>query len=82
MPYLSDAFRSKNYVKYYSKKMLDFNTYLEQNKCPENDRLCNEEAVWFTQNMLLAGKPGMDRIFSAIKKIHDTADKIKKASNK
>ena len=82
MPYLSDAFRSKNYVKYYSKKMLDFNTYLEQNKCPENDRLCNEEAVWFTQNMLLAGKPGMDRIFSAIKKIHDTADKIKKTSNK
>ena len=82
MPYLNDAFKSKNYVKSYSKEMLDYNRYLEQNKCPENDRLCNEEAVWFTQNMLLAGKPEMDGIFSAIQKIHKTADKIKKAPPK
>jgi len=82
MPYLNDAFKSKNYVKYYSKKMLDYNRYLEQNKCTENDRLCKEEAVWFTQNMLLAGKPGMDGIFSAIEKIHKNADKIKKTSGK
>ena len=82
MPYLNDAFKSKNYVKSYSKEMLDYDRYLEQNKCPENDRLCNDEAVWFTQNMLLAGKPEMDGIFSAIQKIHNTADKIKKAPAK
>ncbi|MEP6597132.1 MAG: DegT/DnrJ/EryC1/StrS family aminotransferase [Ginsengibacter sp.] len=82
MPFLSDAFKSKNFVKSYSKERLNYNGYLEQNKCPENDRLCNEEAVWFGQNLLLTGKTEMDGIFSAIEKIHGNADKIKKASNK
>ena len=82
MPYLNDAFKSKNYVRSYSKEMLDYNRYSEQNKCPENDKLCNEEAVWFTQNMLLAGKADMVGIVSAIQKIQKNADKIKKATNK
>ncbi|GAI90191.1 unnamed protein product, partial [marine sediment metagenome] len=43
MPYLNNAFQSKNFQKMYPRKMLDIDKYLEQNQCPENDRLCNEE---------------------------------------
>lgn len=81
MPFLSDAFKSKNFVKSYSKKRLNYKNYSEQNKCPQNDILCNKEAVWFGQNLLLTGKEEMDGIFSAIEKIHNNAEKIKKASH-
>ena len=79
MPYLNNAFQSKNFQKMYPKKMLDINKYNEQNQCPENDRLCNEEAVWFSQSMLLAGKKDMDDITRAIEKISNNTDKINKA---
>jgi dTDP-4-amino-4,6-dideoxygalactose transaminase len=37
----------------------------KRNHCPENDRLCTE-AVWFTQNQLLADRSDMDVIVKAI----------------
>jgi len=77
MPYLDDAFRSKNYKKMYPKEMLDFGKFVEQNKCPENERVCNEEAVWLFQSMLLGSKADMNDISTAIEKIHKNADKIK-----
>jgi len=77
MPYLDDAFRSKNYKKMYPKEMLDFNKFVEQNRCPENDRICNEEAVWLSQNMLLGTKADMDDIAMALGKIHQNAGAIK-----
>jgi dTDP-4-amino-4,6-dideoxygalactose transaminase len=77
MPYLADAFQTKNFQKMYPKKLLDINAYNRQNECPENDRLCAEEAVWFSQNMLLASKSDMDDIAKAIEKIHQNADKLK-----
>lgn len=76
MPYLKDAFESKNFQKVYPSEMLDFNRYVEQNRCPENDRLC-EEAVWLYQNMLLGEKSDMDDIAKAIEKIYNNAEKIK-----
>lgn len=79
-PYLGHAFQTKNYRKMYPEEMLDIDKYLEQNQCPENDRLCNEEAVWFTQNMLLAGEPDMDDIAAAIEKVHKHAGELKKAN--
>jgi dTDP-4-amino-4,6-dideoxygalactose transaminase len=81
MPYLANAFQTKNFRKMYSKKMLDINTYNRQNECPENDRLCNEEAIWLTQNMLLAGKQDMDDIVKAIEKIRQNAGKLKNHKN-
>jgi dTDP-4-amino-4,6-dideoxygalactose transaminase len=77
MPYLDDAFRSKNYRKMYPKEMLDFGKFVEQNKCPENERVCNEEAVWLSQSMLLAGKSDMNDIARAIEKVHKNAAAIK-----
>jgi dTDP-4-amino-4,6-dideoxygalactose transaminase len=37
--------------------------------CPVAERLCKEEAVWLTQNMLLGGEEDMDDIAEAITKI-------------
>jgi perosamine synthetase len=76
MPYLNDAFQSKNYQKMYPKATLNFKSYVERNHCPENDRLCNEEAVWFAQNMLLGSRADMDEIADAIQKIYANADKL------
>ncbi len=78
MPYLNDAFQTKNYKLMYPKKMLDFKTYVEKNQCPDNDRLCNEEGVWFSQNMLLGTFNDMDDIYNAIEKIHKNSASIKK----
>lgn len=78
MPYLDDAFKSKNYQKMYPKEMLDFKSFVAKNQCPENDRLCNEEAVWLFQSMLLGTKSDMDDIAMAIDKVHKNAGKIKK----
>lgn len=78
MPYLDDAFKSKNYQKMYPKEMLDFKSFVANNQCPENDCLCNEEAVWLFQSMLLGTKSDMDDIAMAIEKVHKNAGKIKK----
>lgn len=79
-PFLKETFESKNYKKMYPKEMLDHKKYLEQNQCPQNDRICNEEAVWFTQNLLLGTKSDMTAIASAIEKVYKDAEKIKKAT--
>jgi perosamine synthetase len=76
MPYLADAFKSKNFRLMYPPESLDYRKYMEMNQCPANDRLC-EEAVWFGQNMLLAEKSDMDNIAAAIEKIYKNADRIK-----
>jgi len=76
-PYLAHAFQTKNFRKMYPKELLDINTYNQQNECPENDRLCNEEAVWMNQRMLLAGKADMDDIVKAIEKIQKNANQLK-----
>ncbi len=78
MPYLNNAFQSKNYKLMYPPEMLDFNTYLERNQCPVTDRLCDEEGVWIYQNLLLGEKSDMDDIAGAIEKIQKHSYTIKK----
>ena len=79
MPYLQAAFESKNYKRMYSAKMLDIKKYNLRNQCPVNDQLCDEEAVWLFQSVLLAGKEDMNDIASAIEKIHNNAEEIKRS---
>jgi dTDP-4-amino-4,6-dideoxygalactose transaminase len=76
MPYLEHAFNSKNYRKMYPTELLDIHAYNERNICPETDRICTEEAVWFTQNMLLGNQKDMDDIATAIDRIYRNADKL------
>ncbi len=75
MPYLAHALQTKNFRKMYPPEMLDYNKYMEQNQCPLNDQLC-EEAVWFSQSMMLAGKSDMDDIATAIEKIYNNSARI------
>lgn len=78
-PFLHNAFQTKNFKKMYPAEMLDFDKYLERTRCPQNDIICNEEGVWFTQNMLLGPRSDMDYIVAAISKIHKNAEAIKKS---
>lgn len=77
MPFLKNAFQTKNFKIMYPKEMLDYEKYMEQNQCPENDQVCDKEAVWFAQSMLLGTKSDMDDIATALRKVHDNAGKIK-----
>jgi perosamine synthetase len=79
MPYLNDAFQSKNYQLMYPKKMLDFEKFVEQNQCPESERLSNETGVWISQNLLLGTHSDLDDIYHAIEKIHANSGKIKES---
>jgi len=79
MSFIKQAFESKNFKRMYTAAELDYDKYLQQNKCPNNDILCKEEAVWFTQNLLLGTKSDMDDIATAIAKIHKNAGQLSKA---
>lgn len=80
MPFLKNAFNSKYYQKFYPKERLNYDRYAEENQCPVNARICNEEAVWFSQNILLGAKQDYDNIAQAIEKVKKNADLIKKKS--
>ncbi len=44
--------------------------------CPETEKACYEEAVWFTQNTLLGTSDDMADIIEAVKKIGDHAEEM------
>ncbi|RIJ48552.1 DegT/DnrJ/EryC1/StrS family aminotransferase [Maribellus luteus] len=77
MPFLENAFNSRFFKKFYQKERLDYNRYTEENMCPLNEKLCNEQAVWISQNVLLSSKNDMENIAYAIEKIRKNADHIK-----
>jgi dTDP-4-amino-4,6-dideoxygalactose transaminase len=69
-PFLKHTFDSRAYRAIYPPKQLA--EWAERNHCPANDKLC-EEAVWFTQTMLLGPREDMDQIAAAIRKIQRQA---------
>lgn len=73
-PFLKARLESDGYKKLYGEKRIA--EVMEQNRCPDNVRLCNE-AVWFTQTMLLGGRADMDNILAAIQKIKKHAEALK-----
>lgn len=77
MPFLKNAFNSKFFQKIYPKERLDYDRYMEENKCPMNAKLCNELAVWIPQNVLLGSKSDMSNIANAMIRIRENAEKIK-----
>lgn len=74
--YLAAAFRSKNFQRMYSPQELDIERYHARNECPESDRICNEEAVWLAQNLLLGSRSDMDAIAAAVGKIQRHATEL------
>ncbi len=75
-PFLKEVIRSRGYQRIYPARQLA--EWEERNRCPANDRLC-QEAVWFTQNMLLAPRASMDAIGAAIRKIRTHAADLTRA---
>jgi len=65
--FLKDVLASKAYRRIYPAAVLA--QWEERNRCPANDRLC-DEAVWLTHPMLLGPRQDMDAIAAAVRKIH------------
>ncbi len=78
MPFIKNTFESKLFHKFYKDEELNYERYAQENKCPVNEKVCNEEAVWLFQNLLLGTKQDMDNIAEAIVKIQKNADLINK----
>lgn len=74
-PFLEAALASRAYKRLYPEKVLA--EWKERTHCAANDRLC-EEAVWFTQTMLLGPRGDMDQIAAAIAKIRAGAADLAK----
>jgi dTDP-4-amino-4,6-dideoxygalactose transaminase len=72
-PFLLNTLSSRGYRRFLSERELS--RWRDRNACPENDRLC-EEAVWLTQNVLLAERSDMDQIAEAIRKVQAHAAEI------
>ena len=65
-PFLKQTLHSRGFRYIYpSKEIAELEA---RNHCPENDKLC-QEAVWFTQNLLLGSKSDMEQIAEAIRRI-------------
>ena len=74
--FLKDALHSRGYSRLFPAR--EIAAWEERNHCPANDRLC-QEAVWFTQTMLLAPRQSMDRIAEAVRKIRQYAGELARA---
>lgn len=74
--YVTDLAKNKFYLNIYGEKTMK--DWLERIQCPENDKL-TEQAVWFTQTMLLGTKTDMEQIAEAVRKIQKYAPELNKA---
>ncbi len=74
--FIQNAFKSRAYQRVYAAEVLA--GWAERTHCPANDKIC-DEAVWFTQNMMLGTRADMDDIVAAVNKIHAHAAELAKA---
>ncbi|MBN1541867.1 DegT/DnrJ/EryC1/StrS family aminotransferase [candidate division KSB1 bacterium] len=72
--YAQPVFRQKSFGPRGKKVHLDID--YTTCHCPVTEDLCYEQAVWFTQNMLLGTQEDMDDIIEAVVKISEHADEI------
>jgi dTDP-4-amino-4,6-dideoxygalactose transaminase len=70
---MEDFLTSKNFTRSFPKARLD--QYRKELNYPANDQLC-QEAVCFTQNLLLGSKQDIDDIANAIEKLYQNRDKL------
>ncbi len=72
-PFLKTTLDSRAFRAIYAAQQI--RDYEERNRCPANDRLC-EEAVWMGQTTLLAARADMDQIAEAVRKIQAHAAEL------
>jgi dTDP-4-amino-4,6-dideoxygalactose transaminase len=75
-PFLKNTLSSRGYRVIYPRELLA--EWEERTQCPANDCLC-QEAVWFTQTMLLGSRRDMEQIAEAIRKIQARAAELRRA---
>ena len=75
--FLTQALASRAFRRIYSEKELK--DLEERNRCPENDKLC-QEAVWFSQTTLLGSREDTDQIITAVRKIQRHAAELHSSS--
>ena len=71
--FIMNTLRSRGFGVVYSRSRIG--EWEKRNRCPENDRLC-EEGVWLTQNMLLGPRRDMEQIAEAVGKIAGYAGEL------
>ena len=76
-PYVTGLAKNPYFLKVYGEQTMQ--AWLERNLCPQNDKL-TEQAIWFTQNMLLGSKDSMEQIADAIRKIKKHAKELQNIS--
>ncbi|MDR2139374.1 MAG: DegT/DnrJ/EryC1/StrS family aminotransferase [Tannerella sp.] len=74
--YVTGLATNRHYLKIYGEKAMK--QWMERNHCPQNDLLTGEQAIWFTQTMLLGSKTDMEQIADAVRKIQTHAGALKK----
>lgn len=75
-PFIARTVRSPKFQRAFSERRIA--DWTERNTCPENNILC-EEAVWLSQNVLLAERAAMEQIVNAIQKIQKHSDALARA---
>lgn len=75
--YVTGLAQNKHFLKIYGEKTMQ--EWLERNQCPQNDILAGEQAVWFTQTMLLGTKEDLNQIVEAIRKIQKYSGELAKS---
>ncbi|MDR0572509.1 MAG: DegT/DnrJ/EryC1/StrS family aminotransferase [Tannerella sp.] len=73
--YVTGLAKNPHFLKVYGEKVMK--EWLERNLCPQNDKL-TEQALWFTQTMLLGSRSNMEQIADAIRKIQKYAKDLNK----
>jgi dTDP-4-amino-4,6-dideoxygalactose transaminase len=76
--YVMGLAQNKHFLKIYGEKTMK--QWLERNNCPQNDILAGEQALWFTQPMLLGTTRDMEQIAEAMRKIQKYAKELKDES--
>lgn len=74
--YVTNLAKNKHYLNIYGERTMK--DWLERNTCPQNDKLAEEQAVWFGQTILLGSKTDMEKIADAIRKISKNSKDILK----
>jgi perosamine synthetase len=75
-PFLENTLNSRAFRAIYTKQ--EIGRWRERNRCPANDRAC-QEALWFGQAVMLGARGDMEDIAMAVRKIQRHAEALKKA---
>jgi len=73
-PWVQNVIKTRSYQKTFSARRLQ--QFLDEMKCPNCDRVCEEMAMIWASGPLLATKADMDDIADAILKVYENRDKL------